>query len=67
VSHGGEHRTPTIREYNISKLGVLEHYLLYQVVKDDFHQDLYIRIFGEVQKEVIEAVLKLSGDMSRGG
>ncbi|TCZ81081.1 TetM/TetW/TetO/TetS family tetracycline resistance ribosomal protection protein [Paenibacillus albiflavus] len=31
---------------------------LIQVLKDDFHQDLYIRIFGEVQKEVIEAALK---------
>ncbi|MWV42165.1 GTP-binding protein [Paenibacillus sp. HJL G12] len=30
---------------------------LIQVVKDDFHQDLYIRIFGEVQKEVIETSL----------
>ncbi|MFU1793941.1 GTP-binding protein [Paenibacillus azoreducens] len=31
---------------------------LIQVVKDEIHQDLYIRIFGEVQKEVIEAALQ---------
>ncbi|MDR0270500.1 TetM/TetW/TetO/TetS family tetracycline resistance ribosomal protection protein [Paenibacillus sp.] len=31
---------------------------LIQVVKNEIHQDLYIRIFGEVQKEVIESALK---------
>lgn len=36
---------------------------LIQVVKDDFYQDLYIRIFGEVQKEVIEAALKENYDV----
>lgn len=36
---------------------------LIQVVKDGFHQDLYIRIFGEVQKEVIEATLKENYDV----
>lgn len=36
---------------------------LIEVVKDDFHQDLYIRIFGEVQKEVIEATLKENYDV----
>ncbi|MBU5442158.1 translation factor GTPase family protein [Paenibacillus sp. MSJ-34] len=36
---------------------------LIHVVKDDFHQDLYIRIFGEVQKEVIEAALKENYDV----
>ncbi|KZE80823.1 tetracycline resistance protein [Paenibacillus elgii] len=36
---------------------------LIQVMKDDVHQDLYIRIFGEVQKEVIEAALKEQYDL----
>ncbi|MFH5778601.1 tetracycline resistance ribosomal protection protein [Heyndrickxia oleronia] len=31
---------------------------LIHVLKDDFHHDLFIRIFGEVQKEVIHSVLK---------
>lgn len=31
---------------------------LIQVLKDDFHQEIYIRLFGEVQKEVITAILK---------
>lgn len=31
---------------------------LIELVKDDIHQDIYIRIFGEVQKEVIEFTLK---------
>ncbi|MFE6795810.1 GTP-binding protein [Paenibacillus chitinolyticus] len=39
-------------------IGMSEEDPLIQVVKDDFHQDLYIRIFGEVQKEVIEAALQ---------
>jgi ribosomal protection tetracycline resistance protein len=30
---------------------------LIQVVKDDFHHEIYLRIFGEVQKEVLEAML----------
>lgn len=36
---------------------------LIQVLKDDVHQELYIRIFGEVQKEVIEAALKEQYDL----
>ncbi|MBO0791097.1 MAG: GTP-binding protein, partial [Ktedonobacteraceae bacterium] len=31
---------------------------LISVLKDDVHQSIYLRIFGEVQKEVIEAMLK---------
>ena len=31
---------------------------LIQVLKDDFHHEIYIRLFGEVQKEVIETILK---------
>lgn len=31
---------------------------LIQVIKDDFHHELYIRLFGEVQKEVVENTLK---------
>lgn len=31
---------------------------LIQVLHDDFHNDVYLRIFGEVQKEVIETTLK---------
>jgi len=31
---------------------------LISVLKDDVHQIIYLRIFGEVQKEVIEAMLK---------
>lgn len=31
---------------------------LIEVVTDDVHRDLYIRLFGDVQKEVIEATLK---------
>ncbi|GIN87193.1 tetracycline resistance protein [Heyndrickxia sporothermodurans] len=31
---------------------------LIQILKDDFHRDIYIRLFGEVQKEVIETLLK---------
>jgi ribosomal protection tetracycline resistance protein len=31
---------------------------LVQVLHDNFHNELYIRLFGEVQKEVIEALLK---------
>ncbi|MGV3466898.1 MAG: GTP-binding protein [Heyndrickxia sp.] len=31
---------------------------LIQVLKDDFHHELYIRLFGEVQKEVVETTLK---------
>lgn len=38
--------------------GLSEEDPLIQVMKDDAHQDLYLRIFGEVQKEVIEAALK---------
>ncbi|MFB6362762.1 GTP-binding protein [Paenibacillus elgii] len=39
-------------------IGLSEEDPLIQVMKDDVHQELYIRIFGEVQKEVIEAALK---------
>ncbi len=31
---------------------------LIEVMKDDLHQEIYVRIFGEVQKEVIEFTLK---------
>jgi ribosomal protection tetracycline resistance protein len=31
---------------------------LISVVKDDVHQTIYLRLFGEVQKEVIESLLK---------
>ena len=31
---------------------------LISVLKDDVHQTIYLRIFGEVQKEVIETILK---------
>ncbi|MCY9516933.1 tetracycline resistance ribosomal protection protein [Paenibacillus apiarius] len=31
---------------------------LIEVWKDDFHHELYVRLFGEVQKEVIETTLK---------
>ncbi|WP_019421067.1 tetracycline resistance ribosomal protection protein [Paenibacillus sp. OSY-SE] len=31
---------------------------LIEVLKDDFHHEIYIRLFGEVQKEVIETTLK---------
>lgn len=31
---------------------------LIQVLRDDFHHDIYIRLFGEVQKEVIETTLR---------
>jgi ribosomal protection tetracycline resistance protein len=31
---------------------------LIHILKDDVHQTIYLRIFGEVQKEVIEATLK---------
>ncbi|MBS4174877.1 tetracycline resistance ribosomal protection protein [Bacillus sp. FJAT-49736] len=31
---------------------------LIQILKDDFHHEIYIRLFGEVQKEVIETTLK---------
>ncbi|WP_308637322.1 TetM/TetW/TetO/TetS family tetracycline resistance ribosomal protection protein [Paenibacillus silvisoli] len=31
---------------------------LIQVIKDEIHHEIYIRIFGEVQKEVIEATLQ---------
>lgn len=31
---------------------------LIKVLKDDFHHEIYIRLFGEVQKEVIEATLQ---------
>lgn len=31
---------------------------LIKVLRDDFHNEIYIRIFGEVQKEVIETMLK---------
>ncbi|MGE8203574.1 tetracycline resistance ribosomal protection protein [Heyndrickxia sp. NPDC080065] len=31
---------------------------LIHVMKDDFHNEIYIRLFGEVQKEVIETMLK---------
>jgi ribosomal protection tetracycline resistance protein len=31
---------------------------LIAVVKDDVHQTIYLRLFGEVQKEVVESILK---------
>ena len=31
---------------------------LIKVLRDDFHNEIYIRLFGEVQKEVIETILK---------
>jgi len=31
---------------------------LIKVLKDPFHQEIYLRLFGEVQKEVIEAMLQ---------
>lgn len=31
---------------------------LIKVIKDTFHQEIYLRIFGEVQKEVLEAMLQ---------
>ncbi|MDM5189027.1 TetM/TetW/TetO/TetS family tetracycline resistance ribosomal protection protein [Bacillus sp. DX4.1] len=36
---------------------------LIKVLKDDFHNDIYIRLFGEVQKEVIETTLKEHYDL----
>jgi len=36
---------------------------LISVLKDDVHQIIYLRIFGEVQKEVIEAMLKEQYDL----
>ncbi|SCW34198.1 ribosomal protection tetracycline resistance protein [Paenibacillus tianmuensis] len=44
-------------------IGLSEEDPLIQVMKDDVHQELYIRIFGEVQKEVIEAALKEHYDL----
>ncbi|MFP3388106.1 GTP-binding protein [Brevibacillus sp. SIMBA_040] len=44
-------------------IGLLDEDPLIQVMKDDVHQDLYIRIFGEVQKEVIEAALREQYDL----
>src|SRR5947209_1512585 len=36
---------------------------LISVLKDDVHQTIYLRIFGEVQKEVIESMLKEHYDL----
>lgn len=44
-------------------IGLSEEDPLIQVMKDDVHQELYIRIFGEVQKEVIEEALKEQYDL----
>jgi ribosomal protection tetracycline resistance protein len=39
-------------------LGLAEEDPLIYMLKDDIHQIIYLRIFGEVQKEVIETMLK---------
>ncbi|QBD74713.1 TetM/TetW/TetO/TetS family tetracycline resistance ribosomal protection protein [Ktedonosporobacter rubrisoli] len=39
-------------------LDIAEEDPLIRVLKDDFHKEIYVRLFGEVQKEVIEAILK---------
>ncbi|KEK22175.1 tetracycline resistance ribosomal protection protein [Bacillus gaemokensis] len=36
---------------------------LIKVLKDDIHHEIYIRLFGEVQKEVIETILKEKYDL----
>jgi ribosomal protection tetracycline resistance protein len=37
---------------------------LVKVLKDDFHNEIYIRLFGEVQKEVIETILQENYDLA---
>jgi ribosomal protection tetracycline resistance protein len=48
------------KDYQLNKalLEIAEEDPLIQVLRDDFHKDTYIRIFGEVQKEVLETTLK---------